>query len=352
MDLPAQHLNTYAVHSPAAWASSMQGLQFPWGQPSMLGQHSMSSPPLTPGASSISRVPSMLGPSMIQGPASMPGTGASVHPIYLARAAEVLAASMANTSSASPAPSSASIVPPSDALYHGAFKTQLLDNTGKPMHLYAIKYSDDGAVHAYVEAKEGEQFSVLVNSTCPVSTYATFLYLGPQCISRFVASPSQWPFHIKGRRISENEEESLIFAKPVFTDSEADSIRDRTQIARLGEVCIVVARVTHMVPAATQSYSHAPIGPEKAIYERSKAIGGVQFGTGPTIRTPPVHQMECTSDPTFQPLRFFCHCSTRIGLELAGIIPKQTTAIPPKKRSREERSLRRRNVVFRKRLRI
>ncbi|KAE8268739.1 hypothetical protein A4X09_0g3601 [Tilletia walkeri] len=196
---------------------------------------------------------------------------------------------MRNTSSLSQAASNASMVPTPDSLISHLFKFRLLDSTGKAMPLYDIKRCKNDHVHAYVEATEGEQFS--------------------------------------------------IFSKPNVTDDEVDSVRDQTEVARLGEIQVEVMKVAQSSAPSPTKFPEAPIGPEKAVHERAKQFGAVHFGAGPTVRKPEPQRVNCTYDSTFKTVRFVIHCATRTGLELKGIIPMEATASPPKKRSREEEEI-------------
>ncbi|KAE8252050.1 hypothetical protein A4X13_0g3742 [Tilletia indica] len=247
-------------------------------------------------------------------------------------------ASMRNTSSLSQAASNASMVPTPDSLISHLFKFRLLDSTGKAMPLYDIKRCKNDHVHAYVEATEGEQFSVAVDTFCPFDKYAAFLYLGGQHVAGHLVT-NECPANLSERQISKNEAQSLIFSKPNVTDDEVDSVRDQTEVARLGEIQVEVMKVAQSSAPSPTKFPEAPIGPEKAVHERAKQFGAVHFGAGPTVRKPEPQRVNCTYDSTFKTVRFVIHCATRTGLELKGIIPMEATASPPKKRSREEEEI-------------
>ncbi|CAD6883929.1 unnamed protein product [Tilletia laevis] len=131
-----------------------------------------------------------------------------------------------------------------------------------------------------------------------------------------------------------------MFSKATVTDEEKDSIRDPAEVALLGEIHIEIKKVTSTRPCQTDRFSESPIGPQKAIYEKAKKVGSVQFGTGPTFnKTINSRHVVPTYDNSFTPIDFKIHCATRVGLQLRNFIPKDEDESKPKqkkKRTREE----------------
>ncbi|CAD6947864.1 unnamed protein product, partial [Tilletia controversa] len=214
---------------------------------------------------------------------------------------------------------------------------QILDSAGNPMRLYGVKRSLLHRVEAYVEAKEGEQFSVKVNCLFRKGTHAVYLHLGQQYITGAVCKPSHWPVNLKERQISENEAQTLMFSKPAVTDDETNSIRKPEDVAKLGVVSVQLRRVNNEQPMK-ESFPDASIGPQQAVYERAKKVGAIQFSAGPTIQRRNPGKAQCIIDPLFPQVFLDFHCTTCLGLQLLGHIPMDEAEIssPSKKRSREE----------------
>ncbi|KAE8184698.1 hypothetical protein CF328_g7778 [Tilletia controversa] len=217
------------------------------------------------------------------------------------------------------ASSSSSAAPaPVHILKAHAFTAQVLDSAGKPMQFYGV-VQEKNFVQAFIEATDGEQFSLKLDTA---------------------DRPSNWPIAIKDRNISKTEAQSLMFSKATVTDEEKDSIRDPAEVALLGEIHIEIKKVTSTRPCQTDRFSESPIGPQKAIYEKAKKVGSVQFGTGPTFnKTINSRHVVPTYDNSFTPIDFKIHCATRVGLQLRNFIPKDEDESKPKqkkKRTREE----------------
>ncbi|CAD6912708.1 unnamed protein product [Tilletia laevis] len=220
-------------------------------------------------------------------------------------------------SSSSPAPSGETADTVTDALfplkniYHQGFIARLLDRTGNSLPMRFCAYDHMGRIHAYIEAKEGEEFSVqIIDSLNARCTYSAALFLGLQ----------------------------FMFSKPAVTDDEANSIRNPAEVAGLGMISIIVRKVLQTYPCV-QLYPQDVLGPQKAVYERTKQLGAVQISAGPTINKPRTEQVGCIYDDTFPPTEFVFHCTTRIGLQLNGIIPVETAPTAKQKRTREEEEL-------------
>ncbi|KAE8258537.1 hypothetical protein A4X03_0g4344 [Tilletia caries] len=226
-------------------------------------------------------------------------------------------------SSSSPAPSGETADTVTDALfplkniYHQGFIARLLDRTGNSLPMRFCAYDHMGRIHAYIEAKEGEEFSVqIIDSLNARCTYSAALFLG----------------------LHETVAQTLMFSKPAVTDDEANSIRNPAEVAGLGMISIIVRKVLQTYPCV-QLYPQDVLGPQKAVYERTKQLGAVQISAGPTINKPRTEQVGCIYDDTFPPTEFVFHCTTRIGLQLNGIIPVETAPTAKQKRTREEEEL-------------
>ncbi|CAD6892599.1 unnamed protein product, partial [Tilletia laevis] len=142
--------------------------------------------------------------------------------------------------------------------------------------------------------------------------------------------------------ISHTEAQTLMFSKAALTDDEANSIRDPAEIARLGEISIVMQKVKSRYQMKRPVYSTVAIGPKQAIYERAKKVGAVQLGAGPVIQALAAPRSIPINDTQVPAVKFRVHCATRLGLQLLDYIPKEedtSTSIPSKKRSREEEEL-------------
>ncbi|CAD6984976.1 unnamed protein product [Tilletia controversa] len=250
-------------------------------------------------------------------------------------------------SSSSPAPSGETADTVTDALfplkniYHQGFIARLLDRTGNSLPMRFCAYDHMGRIHAYIEAKEGEEFSVqIIDSLNARCTYSAALFLGLQFVSSQLSYPGGGggALTIKDRPISETVAQTLMFSKPAVTDDEANSIRNPAEVAGLGMISIIVRKVLQTYPCV-QLYPQDVLGPQKAVYERTKQLGAVQISAGPTINKPRTEQVGCIYDDTFPPTEFVFHCTTRIGLQLNGIIPVETAPTAKQKRTREEEEL-------------
>ncbi|KAE8261431.1 hypothetical protein A4X09_0g7665 [Tilletia walkeri] len=147
------------------------------------------------------------------------------------------------------------------------------------MRLYGLK-QEDRLVEAYVEAKEGEQFFAKVDFSKRRSQeiYNIWLRLGGNHITGQVCRPGSWPRLIKDRPISTSSAETLMFAKAAVTDNEVNSIRDPAEVARMGDIDLVLKKVESWKPINNRTFSQRAIGPQQAIYERSKKVGAINFG--------------------------------------------------------------------------
>ncbi|KAE8257235.1 hypothetical protein A4X03_0g4738 [Tilletia caries] len=239
---------------------------------------------------------------------------------------------MAGKSSSSSGPA------PVHTLKSLAFTAQVLDSAGKPMRFYSVR-EEDNLVQACVEAKDGEQFSIRLDTTDRSSNYSAKLQLGGQHISSTFVKPSYWPVAIKDRRISETEGQRLMFSKAAVTDDDKDSIRDPIAVTGLGEITIIIRKVLSTLLKGKRTYPKSQhIGPQKAIYEKAKKVGAIQFGAGPTVNKPRTNSVKPTHDDRFVPIEFKIQCATRIGLQLLGHIPKDKERQPTKTAVRRRRS--------------
>ncbi|KAE8245266.1 hypothetical protein A4X13_0g6013 [Tilletia indica] len=231
---------------------------------------------------------------------------------------------MSHTSSASSGPAN------NKTLYCDSFSAQILDGNGNPMRLYGIK-REGRLVEAYLEAKEDEQFSVKVDSSDLFGSYSVRLELGGQWCESHLCWLTQWPTIIQGRQISESEAETLKFRRTAITDDEMHSIRDPAEVDRVGEISIKLRRVTSERPCSPPSFPTTALGPTKAICEKIKKLGALQFSAGPTVPSPDSPFVRCTYDANFLMI-FKISCFTRFGLQLLGLIPSDHEY----KRRREE----------------
>ncbi|CAD6897491.1 unnamed protein product [Tilletia controversa] len=239
------------------------------------------------------------------------------------------------------APSASSGPAANDTLHVNEFSAQILDNTRTPMRMYGIRV-DDRTAEAYVEAKEGEQFSVRLNSSNRSHTFAAVLKVAGQHFGSYLCPPPNWPRFISDRSCSESEAQTLLFSKVVVTDDEMNSINDPAEVARLGEILIELRKVASHQPSIVPKFPVTDLGPEKAIYERAKKVGAIQSGAGPIVQRPYSARSSWTHDATFQTISFKVQSSTRVGLQQLGHIPKDEevpSASSIKKRSREEEKI-------------
>ncbi|CAD6884098.1 unnamed protein product [Tilletia controversa] len=209
------------------------------------------------------------------------------------------------------------------------------------MRLYGIR-KDGNSAEAWVEAKEGEQFSIKARRKAKIRAgeFSVHLSFGGQFVAGRICGPDDWPCNIGERYISTTEAQPLMFSKPKVTDDEVNCIRKPEEVARLGEIRIEVRKVESTQSCEERLYSTEDIGPQKAIYERAKKVGAVQLGVGPTISKPSQPPVLPIYDETFEKVTFTIHCTTHVGLQLLGHIPIPTQIeappISPKKRSREQ----------------
>ncbi|KAE8245263.1 hypothetical protein A4X13_0g6009 [Tilletia indica] len=211
------------------------------------------------------------------------------------------------------------------------FSTQVLDSSGHPMRFYGVK-REGQLVEAYIEAREGEHFYVKVDSFAHAQNgiYAlSFKAGGQSCEDQLWCVPSQ-PIILRGRRISANEVETLKFCKALTTDDEVKGTRDLAEIDRMGEISVTLRRTTSQTLYAP-SILTTEYAPTKAIYEKTKKLGVVQFGSGPTVPSTTVCVASCTFDPNFV-LNFKIHCAGRVRMQLLGYIPSEQES----KRRRDE----------------
>ncbi|KAE8263160.1 hypothetical protein A4X09_0g7301 [Tilletia walkeri] len=241
------------------------------------------------------------------------------------------------------------------------FSTQVLDSSGHPMRFYGVK-REGQLVEAYIEAREGEHFYFKVDSFAHAQNgiYAlSFKAGGQSCEDQLWRVPSQ-PIILRGRRISANEVETLVsilfrsflkpdatilsdqvssshdtlthqkFCKALTTDDEVKGIRDLAEIDRMGEISVTLRRTTSQTLYAP-SIPTTEYAPAKAIYEKTKKLGVVQFGSGPTVPSTTVCTASCTFDPNFV-LNFKIHCAGRVRMQLLGYIPSEQEC----KRRRDE----------------
>ncbi|KAE8218000.1 hypothetical protein CF319_g8037 [Tilletia indica] len=223
-----------------------------------------------------------------------------------------------------------------DTLRWNDFSAQILDSTNTALRLYGVK-QEDRLLQAYVEAREGEQFSAKVDFAKKYDTqiYSVWLHLGGNHIVGYACSAPNWPQYLKHRPISKSSAETLMFAKAAVTDDEVDSIRDPAEVARMGDIDLVLRKVESVKQQKDHVFSQRAIGPQQPIYERSKKVGAVNFGQDRGTVT-------SKTDPNFAPVTFKFHCTTRIGLQLLGYIPMEKeseSASSTKKRSREEEEI-------------
>ncbi|KAE8227645.1 hypothetical protein CF326_g7452 [Tilletia indica] len=207
----------------------------------------------------------------------------------------------------------------SNTLHCDSFSAQILDGNGNPMRLYGIK-REGRLVEAYLEAKEDEQFQVKVEASVKNGTYAATLEIGGKWCETLVCEVDDWPVIIQGRQINEDQVETLMFCKAEVTDDELQSIREPEEVARLGEVCISLSKVSSK-QEGVEIFWNDGINQEQPIYEKAKKVGAIQIGAGPTINSQNPRCCHCTYDTTFTPIDFTIRCTTRIGLQLLGHIP-------------------------------
>ncbi|CAD6884888.1 unnamed protein product [Tilletia controversa] len=238
-----------------------------------------------------------------------------------------------------PGESSSSSGPaPIETLRSLAFTAQVLNNAGNPMRFYGVREEANFA-QAFVEATDGEQFSIKLDMPDPSNKYEAILQLGGQRVRSYMAEPDTWPITFKDRRISKTEVQSLMFSKAVTTDDDKDSIRDPAEITRLGEIAVTIKKVLSTLEGKTPCLESWQIGPQKAIYEKEKKVGAIQFRAGPTFNKPSLGHTIVICDDKFVPVEFKIRCATRVGLQLLHHIPKDdesSSAKKKKKRSREE----------------
>ncbi|KAE8245268.1 hypothetical protein A4X13_0g6011 [Tilletia indica] len=230
-----------------------------------------------------------------------------------------------------------------DTLRWNDFSAQILDSTNTALRLYGVK-QEGRLLQAYVEAKEGEQFFAKVDFSKRRSQeiYNIWLRLGGNHITGQVCRPGSWPRLIKDRPISTSSAETLMFAKAAVTDDEVNSIRDPAEVARMGDIDLVLKKVESWKPINNHTFSQRAIGPQQAIYECSKKVGAINFGAGHTVPRADWGMSSCKFDDSFAPVTFKFHCTTRIGLQLLGYIPMEKeskSASSTKKRSREEEDI-------------
>ncbi|KAE8245269.1 hypothetical protein A4X13_0g6010 [Tilletia indica] len=197
------------------------------------------------------------------------------------------------------------------------FSVQVLDSSDNPKQIYGLK-REGTLVEAYIEAKEDEQFRIKVDSSVQDGTYCAKLEVGGRWCEDRICRFRKWPIIFQGRQISASEFETLKFCKVTVSDDEFQSIRDPAEVARMGQISITMRKVASRNPCIP-TFPQGSIAPTKAIYEKTKKLGALQFGTGPVVSSGHQNFFTCTYDETFT-LSFKICCVTRIGLQLLGLI--------------------------------
>ncbi|KAK0520604.1 hypothetical protein OC835_007157, partial [Tilletia horrida] len=212
-----------------------------------------------------------------------------------------------------------------DILRFDTFTCQMLNKDGTPKQVYAIK-TDGQRVECFVEAVEGESFSMRVDCLGTPWQHKSTMILGEEKMRSFTHLPHQWPRTHRHRRIAKDRGQQFIFSKVETTDDE-NGIRDPAEAARLGIAMIRILRAKGIkkLPKDKQRYKSSGMLEANPIAETAKKIGAVQFQVGPSIQVRKHGQASCNIDRRIPAIEFAFHCATRIGLELLGYVPKLIT---------------------------